>query len=372
MKHIVWMRRALALARLGEGAVHPNPLVGAIVVRNGVDIGHGYHARYGGSHAEVHALARAGEAARGSTLYVNLEPCCHHGKTPPCTEAIIRAGVSRVVVARKDPNPLVAGEGIGLLRDAGIDVTVGICQAEAMRLNEAFEKHICSGLPFVHLKLAITLDGRIATRTGDAKWISSSTSRRMVHRWRRAHAAVVVGVGTVLADDPRLTVRSVDGCHPHRFVLDGGGRTPPTARMLAEPGETTVITARMSTERERELGRAGASIWRLQAPDGSVDLEKAWRRMGEAGINSVLVEGGADTATRLLRAGWVDRLSVFVSPQIMGDGGSVAAFGDLGIARMSDAFRLNDPEIRRVGRDTLISGVPGDQASHRQGERKTA
>jgi len=372
MTHIVWMRRALALARLGEGNVQPNPLVGAIVVRDGVDVGHGYHARFGGPHAEVHALDRAGEAARDATLYVTLEPCCHHGKTPPCTDAIIDAGVSRVVVARTDPNPRVAGGGISLLRDAGIDVTVGVCQTEARRLNEAFEKHICSGLPFVHLKLASTLDGRIATRTGDAKWISCATSRRMVHRWRRAHAAVVVGVGTVLADDPRLTVRSAGGNHPHRFVLDGRGRTPPTARMLVEPGRTTVITAQMSAERERELDRAGAVIWRIPAPDGTLDLTEIWHRMGEVGLNSVLVEGGADTATRLLRAGWVDRLSVFVSPQIMGDGGSIAAFGDLGIERMSAAFCLDDLEIRRVGRDTLISGVPRDRALNQQGERKPA
>ncbi len=364
-----WMQRALALARLGEGCVNPNPLVGAIVVREGKDIGHGYHARFGGPHAEVHALAQAGRAARGATIYVTLEPCCHHGKTPPCTEAIIEAGVARVVIACKDPNPLVSGGGVARLREAGIDVVVGVREAEARRLNEAFEKYVRTGRPFVHLKLAVTLDGRIATRTGDAKWISCATSRRLVHRWRRSHAAVAVGVGTVIADDPKLTVRLVRGRHPHRFVLDALGEMPPTARLLGEPGETTVIAARMSPERERELVRAGATVWRLPSPDGNLDLAEAWRRMGKAGIDSVLVEGGADTSTRLLQAGWGDRLSMFVSPQVVGDGGSLAAFGDLGITRMVDAIQLDALEIRRVGRDALISGTPTNRdCGHRQGK----
>ncbi|MBN1859412.1 bifunctional diaminohydroxyphosphoribosylaminopyrimidine deaminase/5-amino-6-(5-phosphoribosylamino)uracil reductase RibD [Candidatus Bipolaricaulota bacterium] len=369
MTHADWMRRALALARLGEGCVNPNPLVGAIVVRSGKDVGHGYHARFGGPHAEVHALARAGRAARGATIYVTLEPCCHHGKTPPCTEAIVEAGVARVVIACRDPNPLVAGGGVTRLREAGIDVVVGVREAESRRLNEAFEKHVRTGLPFVHLKLAVTLDGRIATRTGDAKWISGATSRRLVHRWRRAHAAVAVGVGTVLADDPQLTVRLVRGRQPHRFVLDAHGEMPATARLLSEPGKTTILVAQMSSERERELVRAGATVWRLPSSHGELDLAEAWRRMGTAGIDSVLVEGGANTSTRLLQAGWGDRLSMFVSPQIVGDGGSLAAFGDLGIARMADAVQLDALEIRRVGRDVLISGIPRGRNPERREEK---
>ena len=352
------MQRALDLAALGEGDVHPNPLVGAVVVRDDRIVGRGYHRRCGGPHAEVYALDEAGDDARGATLYVTLEPCCHHGRTPPCTDRIIAAGVRRVVIATRDPNPQVDGGGVEHLRAAGIDVTEGILAAQAEALNEIFFTYIRRGAPFVQLKLAISLDGRIATRAGDARWISSAPSRIEAHRLRRRFMAIAVGVGTVIADDPRLTVRHVVGPDPVPIVLDRAGRLPPTARLLQGPIAPIVATASMPPDVEAVLAERGARIWRLRDPEGAIDPAQLLARLGSERIDSVLIEGGGDTAAHFLAAGLVDKLSWFVCPLLIGGRDAIPAVGGVGSARIADALRLKDVSTRWVGPDLLYEAYP--------------
>jgi diaminohydroxyphosphoribosylaminopyrimidine deaminase / 5-amino-6-(5-phosphoribosylamino)uracil reductase len=350
------MRMALDLARRGEGAVNPNPLVGAVVVRDGEIVGRGAHQRFGGPHAEVFALDEAGDAASGATLYVNLEPCVHHGKTPPCADRIIAAGIRRVVVACRDPNPLVDGKGIAALRAAGLEVEQGLLEAEATRLNDAFFKFIRSGRPLVHLKLAMSLDGKIATADGDARWISSQASRTRVHEFRRRAAAVLVGAGTVLSDDPALTVRHVEGRNPLRVVLDGSGRTPPGARLLREPGRTLIATAAMSGEAEAALRAAGAEVWRLPEAGDRIDLPALLERLGGEGIDSLLVEGGAETAASFLESNLIDKVSIFIAPILLGGRGAVPAIGGAGAPTVAQAARLRDVGMERIGDDFLVTG----------------
>ncbi|MCD6129075.1 bifunctional diaminohydroxyphosphoribosylaminopyrimidine deaminase/5-amino-6-(5-phosphoribosylamino)uracil reductase RibD, partial [Candidatus Bipolaricaulota bacterium] len=271
--HEEYMRRALELARLGEGYTRPNPLVGAVVVKDGEVIAEGYHARYGGPHAEMVALSRAGERARGADLYVNLEPCVHWGKTPPCVDRIIAAGIRRVILAARDPNPLVNGKGVDKLRSAGIEVVEGVLREEAEKLNEIFFHWVKTQRPFVALKLAMSLDGKIASRTGKSRWITGEEARKKVHELRRRYAAVLVGVNTVLTDDPQLTVREVEGPQPLRIVLDSRGRIPLSAKVLSGEAPTLIATTQaMPEEIEHKLREKGAEVWRLPARDGKVDL----------------------------------------------------------------------------------------------------
>ncbi len=351
-----WMRLALDLAELGEGDVNPNPLVGAVAVRDDQVVGRGYHRQFGGPHAEIYALDEAGDAARGATLYVTLEPCCHYGKTPPCTARILAAGVRRVVVATLDPNPIISGRGLATLRDAGIEVTGGVLAEAALRQTEIFRKYITTGLPFVHLKLATSLDGRIATRTGDARWISSEASRIRAHRLRRRHAAILVGIGTVLADDPRLDVRHVFGRSPTPIVLDAYGRLPLAARLLRSGFSPIVATVAVPPERRSALEQAGCRVWEIPCKEGGVDLPILVRRVGEAGLDSILVEGGGETAASFLAAGLVDRVSFFVAPLLIGGRDAVPAIGGLGVDRIEDAVRLVDVTTERVDGDLLVSG----------------
>ncbi len=350
------MRMALRLGRKGEGAVNPNPLVGAIVVQGERVVGRGYHRAFGEPHAEVFALDEAGEKARGATLYVSLEPCSHHGKTPPCTERILEAGISRVVTPCRDPNPLVNGKGLAHLRAAGVEVVEGVLAKEAQKENEAFFKFITTGLPFVCLKLATSLDGRIATRTGDSKWITGERSRREAHRLRRRHSAVLVGSRTVLVDDPLLTVRHVPGRNPVRIVLDGKGEVPQKAALLREPGRTIVATATMPKEKEEALLALGAEVWRLPGPNGRVELEGLLLRLGAAGIDSVLVEGGGETAAAFLESGLVDRVSFFIAPLLLGGRAAVPAVGGLGAEIVAEGIRLREVEWTRRGEDLLYTG----------------
>ena len=307
--HEAFMRRALELAEQGTGYTRPNPLVGAVIAKGGEVIAEGYHARYGGPHAEAVALERAGEAARGADLYVNLEPCSHWGKTPPCVDRIIAAGIRRVFIATRDPNPLVNGKGVEKLRAAGIEVVEGVLRKEAERLNEIFFYWIKMKRPFVALKLAMSLDGKIATRSGDSRWITGEGARRRVHELRRRHAAVLVGINTVLADDPELTVREVEGPQPLRIVLDSRGRVPLSARVLAGEARTLVATtAAMPEERERALLERGVEVWRLPAREGRVDLVALLARLAGEEIDSLLVEGGGEVAWSFLAQGLVQKL----------------------------------------------------------------
>ena len=352
-----FLRLAFDLAEIAEGDTSPNPLVGAVVVRDGDIVGRGYHRRFGGPHAEVFALDEAGERAEGATLYVTLEPCGHFGKTPPCAERIIEAGIVRVVASIEDPNPLVSGRGLATLRAAGIDVEVGRLRDVAIRQNEIFLKYIQTGTPFVHLKLATSLDGRIATRTGDARWISGQPAQVLVHRWRRRHAAVLVGIGTVLADDPQLTVRHVVGRQPVPIVLDARGRLPLTARLLAGDRRPIVAAARVDPPRRVELESAGCRVWELPSEGGGVDLTSLLTQLGGAGIDSVLVEGGGETAASLLAARLVDRVSFIIAPIVIGGRDAVPAVGGAGIDRLAEAVALGDVTSEWVGSDLVYSGL---------------
>jgi len=363
-EHERFMRRALELARRGEGYTRPNPLVGAVVVKGGKIVAEGYHARYGGPHAEAVALERAGKAAEGADLYVNLEPCAHWGKTPPCVDRIIAAGVKRVIIATRDPNPLVNGKGVERLRAAGIQVIEGVLEAEARELNEIFFHWIRTKRPFVSLKLAMSLDGKIATKTGDSRWITGPEARRRVHELRRRHAAVLVGVNTVIADDPELTVREVPGPQPLRIVLDSRGRIPPTAKVLEGVAPTLVATtAAMPPEVEEELRRQGAEVVRLPARDGRVDVGELLRWLGERGTDSILVEGGGEVAWSLISRGLVGKFYLFYGPLIIGGRDAVPAVGGEGFPDLVGCVRISISRVERLGRDLLITGYPAGEGS---------
>ncbi|MBB6735828.1 bifunctional diaminohydroxyphosphoribosylaminopyrimidine deaminase/5-amino-6-(5-phosphoribosylamino)uracil reductase RibD [Cohnella sp. CBP 2801] len=352
------MRLALNTAKGAAGQTGINPAVGCVVVNDGRIVGIGAHLRRGEAHAEVHALDMAGERARGGTAYVTLEPCSHHGRTPPCCERLIREGVARVVVATLDPNPVVAGRGVARLREAGIAAEVGLLGDESTRLNEAFNKYIQTGLPFVTIKTALTLDGKLAARTGHSKWITGPAAREAVHTLRHRHDAIMVGVGTVLADDPELTTRlSVPGLHPVRIVVDSALRLPDSARVLGAEAPTLVLTtAAAPAERAERIRGLGAEV--IVCGDGPrVDLAAAFAELGRREIGSVLVEGGGRLNGALIEAGLADKLMLFYAPKIVG-GEAPSAFAHEGPASMDEALRLRDVEIERFGDDWCVTGYP--------------
>ncbi len=359
MSDIDYMQRALAIAVRGIGLVSPNPLVGCVIVNHGRIVGEGYHERYGGPHAEVNALREAGSEARGATLYVTLEPCCHTGKTPPCADAVLQAGVRRVVMAVGDPNPKVAGGGLARLRAAGVEVTVGVCEAEARRQNETFLHYIRTQRPFVTLKCAITLDGKIATRTGASRWITGASARERVHRMRHAADGLLVGVGTALQDDPQLTTRlpGGGGVHPLRIVVDSGLRLPVSSQLatVAPDCRTLVATSeRAPVEKQRQLEDQGVEILRLPSyADGRVDIEALLTVLGTRGIADLMVEGGATLSATLLQRRFVDKVVVFVAPKIIGGDGVdvVAAFG---VETMVDALHVYGMTSQSVGEDVML------------------
>jgi diaminohydroxyphosphoribosylaminopyrimidine deaminase/5-amino-6-(5-phosphoribosylamino)uracil reductase len=351
-----YMRMALGLALKGAGWTSPNPMVGAVLVRGRSVVATGYHRRAGGAHAEIVALKRAGARARGATLYLNLEPCNHFGRTPPCADAVIRAGVKRVVVGLADPNPLVSGRGVRKLRQAGIQVEVGLLREECRRLNEAFCKYITRRLPFVILKLAASLDGKIATSTEDSRWITGEAARRHVHGLRNQVDAVLVGAGTVIADDPQLTCRIPGGRNPLRVVVDGRLQISASARLLREPGKTIVVTGpRAPLRKVRAIERRGAEVWRFPLSDGAVPFASLLRELGKRGIVSVMIEGGAATAARALREKVVDKLCFFYAPKIIG-GDGMAMIAPLGVRKMGHSRQINRIEVARVGKDFLVTG----------------
>jgi diaminohydroxyphosphoribosylaminopyrimidine deaminase/5-amino-6-(5-phosphoribosylamino)uracil reductase len=363
------MRRVLSLARRGWGRTSPNPMVGCVVVSGGQVVGEGYHHGAGRPHAEVEALRAAGDKARGATLYVNLEPCSHYGRTPPCTAAVISAGVSRVAAAIADPNPEVSGTGFELLRHAGIEVGSGLLADQAEKLNQAFLYHITSGLPFVQLKAAVTLDGKLAAAGGRSKWISCEASRRLVHRWRLGSDAVMVGVGTALADDPDLTARPPSGGRAWdwkkttRVVLDRRLRLPADSKMIRgiERGPVLLFTAPdASREREAALTAAGAEVVRspLDRAGRGLDLGRVMRELGRRQVTRVLLEGGAAVFASALAAGVVNRVSIFLAPLLLGGRMSVPLLDGLPGDDLSRAVRLEHLDFRRVGRDLLVESAP--------------
>lgn len=355
------MRKALLLAAGGRGRVEPNPVVGAVVASGFRTLGYGYHAAWGGPHAEVAALDRAGEAARGATLYVTLEPCSHRGKTPPCTERILAAGVSRVVYAAADPNPLTAGRGPEQLRAAGVEVTAGVLEGEARAMNRRFETHLGSDLPFTIAKWAMTLDGRIADVEGGSKYITGPASRRLVHEVRGAVDAVVVGIGTALADDPMLTAREVPAYRePLRVVVDGSLRLPPDSRLAATAGAAPVLVATREdapAEREAALAAKGVRVLRAPAGPGGVDLGALFRRLkAEEGVRRILLEGGGEMLASAFAAGVVHQVMAFTAPIVLGGRSAPGPVGGDGFRRIADPLRLEEVRTTALGDDMLVEG----------------
>jgi diaminohydroxyphosphoribosylaminopyrimidine deaminase/5-amino-6-(5-phosphoribosylamino)uracil reductase len=358
------LEEALRLAARGAGQTSPNPMVGAVLLRGGRVVGRGHHTRAGAPHAEAVALAQAGARARGARLYVNLEPCCHHGRTPPCTDALIAAGVGEVVACMRDPDPRVDGKGFRALRAAGIRVRVGALAREARRLNERFLRRATRRLPYVTLKAGMSLDGRIATRRGESRWITSGRARAAARALRREHDAVLVGVNTVLADDPRLRAGrgGTPGRRPLRVVLDGRLRTPPSARLLRdgrEAGETIILTLPGApSARRRRLERAGALVLEVPGRNGRVSLRRALLELARRGVASVLVEGGSEVLGSALDERLGDRVVLYVAGRLLGGRGALPAFGGAGAGRLRQAPRLLGLSVRPMGPDLMIEGRP--------------
>ncbi len=357
-----YVRLALELAASAKGEVSPNPLVGALVVKDGRIVGRGVHRYAEVKHAEVLALEEAGELARGATLYTNLEPCCHHGRTPPCTDAIIRAGIARVVASMVDPNPQVCGRGFEALRRAGIRVDVGIAEAEAQRLNEKFVRYITSGRPFVHVKIAMSLDGRIATATGHSRWITSDISRQAVHALRHEYDALLVGIGTVLADDPELTDRSARPRHRPlvRVVLDSRLRIPLASKLVrtARQWPLWIFTTEQFSERAYRLIECGASVIPVPARAGRVDISAVLEELGRREITSLLVEGGAEIHAAFLQQGFADKLTLFIAPKIIGGRRAIPAVGGEDIPTLDRALSVQIVNVARSGDDVEITAYP--------------
>lgn len=357
----LYMQMALDLAAIAMGRTSPNPMVGAVVVKDDRVVGQGYHARAGTPHAEIQALREAGELAGGATLYVTLEPCCHHGRTGPCTEAVIQARVSRVVVAMTDPNPLVAGQGIQRLKDAGIAVTSGVLESDARLLNEVFIKYITTRLPFVVLKTAMSLDGKIATARGESRWITGTAAREYVHQLRDRYDAILVGVGTVLADDPALTTRLPEGGgkDPVRVVLDSQARTPLSAQVIKRQSEapTIIVTAPGAPpERVQLLQEAGAQVLEVPGGEGGIDLAVLLQELGQREITSVLVEGGARVNGAFITGHLVDKVYWFIAPKFIGGASAPGPLSGPGIAHLQDAPSVQDITLTRYGEDICIEG----------------
>src|SRR5271170_6933619 len=360
------LERAIELAGNGLGAVKPNPVVGAVVARDGEVLGEGWHEEFGGVHAEVNAIEACGVAdLSGATLYVSLEPCCHQGRTPPCTEAILQAGIKRVIVASDDPTEKASGRGLGILRDEGVEVLLaeGELAAGARLLNQAFRKHARVGRPWVLFKSAMTLDGKVATRTGDSQWISGEDSRLLAHRWRAAVDAVVVGIGTALADDPQLTARP-DGlpaepqAQPRRVVFDSLARLPPSSQLVTAAGEVplTLVVSRAAARADTDaLEAAGAQVLVATGENEPARVRSALDQLGQIGVASLLLEGGPHLAGAFLDAGEIDEIRLFLAPLLLGGRTARDPLEGEGVERISEALRALTLDCERVGEDLLIS-----------------
>ncbi|MDD3225629.1 MAG: bifunctional diaminohydroxyphosphoribosylaminopyrimidine deaminase/5-amino-6-(5-phosphoribosylamino)uracil reductase RibD [Clostridium sp.] len=356
-----YMQRALELAKKGEGFVNPNPLVGAVIVKDNKVIGEGYHEVFGKYHAEVNALKMAGKEAKDAEVYVTLEPCSHYGKTPPCAEALVKAGVKKVVIAMKDPNPMVSGRGIEILENSGIEVVCGVLEQEAKQLNEIFIKYIITKLPFVIMKTAMTMDGKIATVTGESKWISGKVSREYVHKIRNRVMGIMVGIGTVLMDDPMLTTRldSNKVKSPTAVILDSKLRIPLDAKILETLRERDIIIATTeNADRDKKIKLENLGIKFITAEDeeGKVDIEKVIRKLGNMGIDSVLLEGGSNLNFSAVKSGVVDKVICFIAPKIVGGEKAKTPVEGGGISNINDAIKLYKIKAQNIGEDILIEG----------------
>ncbi len=357
----ILMRRALDLARKGQGRTAPNPMVGAVIVNKGQVVGEGYHRQAGKPHAEIEALRKAGNRARGGRMVLNLEPCCHHGRTPPCTEAIIKSGIREMVVGLRDPNPKVRGRGIRALKQAGIKVATGVMKKECAALNEVFLKYITAARPFVILKSAISLDGKIATETGNSRWITGPEARNKVHQLRNQVGAILVGAGTVLKDDPRLTTRLKNGTgnHPVRVILDNRGSIPHTARVFKNASRQQVIyvTSRQAAaSRIKRFQNMGVEVWVLPEKDGGVHLPKLMQRLAQIELTSVMIEGGGQVNASALKSKIVDKVVFFLAPIVIGGTRSPNVVQGAGIRHLKDAFKIKKLRVEPIGTDWVIEG----------------
>ncbi|AZV59088.1 bifunctional diaminohydroxyphosphoribosylaminopyrimidine deaminase/5-amino-6-(5-phosphoribosylamino)uracil reductase RibD [Clostridium sp. AWRP] len=354
-----YMKEALKLALLGRGFVNPNPLVGAVIVKNGKIIGKGYHSFFGGPHAEIYALREAGDNSKGADLYVTLEPCSHYGKTPPCAKAIVEAGIKRVVIGSVDPNPLVSGRGVKILKDKNIEVVTGVMEREAVKINEIFMNYIKSKVPFVILKSGVTLDGKIATVSGESKWITGEESRLKVHKMRNRVMAIMVGVGTVILDDPLLTTRLEEKCKsPKAVIVDSKLRVPVESQIFKTSREREIIiacTEKFDKDKAESLKSMGVNI--VACPEnreGRVDLKYLTKKLGEMGIDSVLVEGGAELNFSAIKSGIVNKVIYFIAPKILGGKNAKTSVEGYGIENLSDSIKLKDICAENVGEDIMI------------------
>lgn len=355
----IYMAKALELAKKGTGYTNPNPLVGAVIVKEGKIIGEGYHKCYGDAHAEINAFKSAREKVDGATLYVNLEPCSHYGKTPPCAQAIVEKGIKKVVIAMKDPNPLVSGRGIEIMEKHGIEVITGILEDEALKLNEIFIKYINTKIPFCLLKTAMTLDGKIATSTGDSKWITGESSRKIVHQIRHHFSAIMVGVNTVIVDNPLLTARleGKKSKNPIRIIVDSRGRIPLDANVLKCDSDTPTIiatTEQINKEKKIAIEKKGAQVLIIPSEKGKVSLKRLMKELGQRQIDSVLLEGGSTLNYSALKEGIVDKIMTFIAPKILGGSKAKTPVGGSGIDFVKDAFMLKDMQFEKCGEDLII------------------
>ncbi len=353
------MRMALELAEQGRGWTSPNPMVGAVIVKGDEVVGKAFHQAAGKPHAEILALDDAGEKARGAALYVTLEPCNHTGRTPPCTQAILKRGIKRVIAGMKDPNPRVRGGGLDFLKRHGLNVSVGVCEDACRRLNEIFIKYVTTSLPYVILKSAATLDGCIATRTGDSKWITNPLSRQFVHELRHTVDAVMVGIGTVLQDNPQLTTRleTRKGSDPLRIVLDSHLSIPLDAQLLhlTSDSDTLIVMGRKApSEKRKSLKRVGVRFLSLKDTQVGIDLTALMAKLGEMGVTSLLIEGGSRVNASALRAGIVDKVYMFYAPKICG--GGIPVCGGMGVNLMEESIQVTDISVHRFGEDVMIEG----------------
>lgn len=361
-----FMRRAIELAKRGTGAVNPNPLVGAVIVKDRRILAEGWHERFGELHAERNAIKHFlenhnADELKGSTIYVTLEPCCHHGKTPPCTDAIIENGFARVVIGSNDPNPLVAGKGVQILKEAGIEVVTEFLKEECDALNFIFFHYISTRKPYVTLKYAMTMDGKTATSTGKSKWITGETARRRVHEDRNRYMAIMVGVGTVIADDPELTCRlsgEAEGRDPIRIICDTNLRTPLDSRIVATAKdiETIIATACTDDEKQRRYLDMGVRIITLPQKEGHIDLVRLAEKLGEAGIDSVILEGGGTLSYSALKSGIVKRVQAYVAPKLFGGTDAKTPVEGKGIDEVKDCIRITDISVTKTGEDILLEG----------------
>jgi len=356
LNHEKYMQIAIDLAKKGCGWVNPNPMVGAVIVKDNEIIGSGYHQKYGELHAERNAIADCKVPITGATLFVTLEPCCHYGKTPPCTEAIIESGISKVVIGSKDPNVLVSGKGMAILKDHGIEVVTGVLTEECSELNQVFFHYIKKKTPFVVLKYAMTLDGKIATFTGKSKWITGETAREFVHQSRHRYAAIMVGVNTVIADDPLLTSRLPNTKNPTRIICDTHLRVPLSSKIIQTAREIPTIIATSCKDKEKieQLTQFGCTLLQVPKENGCTDLKQLMRRLGEEHIDSILLEGGSTLNFSALENGIVNKVQAYIAPKIFGGETAKTPVGGIGINEVSQAFSLKNRKITILGDDILL------------------